>query len=277
MTTEDTAVDVSTTPAAPLPNEGVTPAEAEAPKADAEAPTEKPDGEQSQADKEAQDASEAGKKLAERKRSAQERISQITREKHEALREAERLKARLAQYEQYQRPDPAQFTDQDEFDQQQAAYQAAQLRKSEIAFEKTDQEARALKASVEAFNERAEDFAKEVPTFKPDALADVIYGQPNAQILAREVLDSEYGPQLAHYLAQRPNDAMRIASMDPRQMVRELTKLEISFANPPPKKVTQAPTPIKAVSGSSTASKSVDPDRMSFADFKKFREAGGKI
>lgn len=41
-------------------------------------------------------ASEAGKQLAKRKQSLQDRIDQVTWEKHEAIREAERLKAEIA-------------------------------------------------------------------------------------------------------------------------------------------------------------------------------------
>lgn len=271
MTTEDLVTDVTqadvqqpkTEQPATADKAAATPAEG----------TEKPDA--AQAEKDAQEASEAAKTLAKRKQTAQERIDQITRQKGDAERRAVLAEKRLAEYEKLTKPDPSQYQDLDALDIDKSRFAINQVRKEELAREVEDYRAETVERAAQAFSERAATFQLENPDYNPQAIGPIINGLPNAHVMAMEILESENGPQLGHYLAQHPRDAQRIASLPERQQIRELALIEARLVQPAPVKVTQAPAPVKTVGGRA-APAATDPDKMSHAEWLKWREADVK-
>ena len=66
--------------------------------------------------------------------------------------------------------------------------------------------------------------------------------------MAETIQASEIGPELAYYLGSNPKEAERIARLSPYLQAKEIGKIEVKLAdNPPVKKTTSAPPPIKPV------------------------------
>lgn len=275
MTIEESATVGVATESAALPPVNEQTAEADKSAATA-SPDEPAKAEEAHLDKEAADASEAAKKLNERKQRAKERIDQLTRQKHDAERESARLRERLALYENSKQPDPSQFTDQTAYDLENTKFAMSQVRRQELTLEAEDAQKRAVATAAEAFSERAETFRIDVPEYNPDALANIIRDAPNAGAMALEVLESEFGPALDHHLSQNPREALRIASLPQRLMVRELARIEARLSEPPQRRITQAPAPVKPVVGSASRSSEPDPAQMGMSDYAAWRKRQGQ-
>lgn len=87
--------------------------------------------------------------------------------------------------------------------------------------------------------------------------ADLVAASSSAQFspaVSNAILDSESPAQLHREILKDPDRLDRINSMEPISAVRELLKLEQSLSaapkEPAPKKVTQAPNPVKVSKGS---------------------------
>ena len=63
--------------------------------------------------------------------------------------------------------------------------------------------------------------------------------------------------------------------MNPVEAARAIGRIEASIALPKPRTETKAPDPINPVRGSAAASR--NPDNMSYVEWVKWRENGGKI
>jgi hypothetical protein len=111
-------------------------------------------------------------------------------------------------------------------------------------------------------------------------------------------MTSEVGPDIAYYLANNPEEAEKIAKMPALATAKALGKLEdkleaqlkASGQNKQSKgeqkpaqeskktetPVTKAPKPITPVNASGASGGSAkDPEKMSYQEFKKWRESGG--
>jgi hypothetical protein len=112
---------------------------------------------------------------------------------------------------------------------------------------------------------------------------DEVVGQeiPITQVMQQALLESDHGAELAYWLGSNPEEANRIAKLGPVSAIKALAKIEDSLsggsAEPPAKpkpRASSAPEPISPLGARSSASVK-DPDKMSFAEFKAWREAGG--
>lgn len=78
-------------------------------------------------------------------------------------------------------------------------------------------------------------------------------------LMGEAIKESEIGPEIAYHLGKNPKEAERIASLSPLAQAREIGKIEAKLVeNPPVKKVTSAPDPIKTV-GSRSTTPNYDP------------------
>lgn len=143
-------------------------------------------------------------------------------------------------------------------------------------------EAKAREAAAADFRKRVEAAEKKYPDWKRVVETSTIEIQNEG---LQYIAQSEYGTDLAYFLAKNPEVAAKIRAMHPIRAIAELGKIETSFekpANPaPPKEVatssaaTQAverqgaPAPITPIATSGTGSIAVDPAKM---DFKQLRE-----
>jgi len=92
-----------------------------------------------------------------------------------------------------------------------------------------------------------------------------------SQDLSLMVLESEAAHDLTYYLGKNPEKAQLLSRMNPVQAARELGRIEAALAMPKP--TTKAPEPIAPVRGGVTPN-GYSPN-MSYAEFCKWREAGG--
>lgn len=93
---------------------------------------------------------------------------------------------------------------------------------------------------------------------------------PITDTVADVLMDSDYGPQVAYFLADNPEVAMRLSRMNERQIAREVGRIEARLAMPAPKTPSKAPPPppkIEAVD--STVEK--DPNQMSVEEWQRWR------
>ena len=110
---------------------------------------------------------------------------------------------------------------------------------------------------MEEFRDRAPDY-------------DQIVGNPNLTItplMADAIKESDNGASVAYYLGKNPDEAARIARMSPVQQAAAIGRLEAKVTTPA-KRSTQAPPPVKTVSGG-TGTAAFDPDKSSMEDFYK--------
>lgn len=98
---------------------------------------------------------------------------------------------------------------------------------------------------LEAYHER-EESARE----KYDDFEQVAYNPALAitKVMAETIQASDVGPDVAYYLGSNPKEADRISRLSPYLQAKEIGKIEAKIAdNPPVKKTTNAPPPIKPV------------------------------
>ena len=91
---------------------------------------------------------------------------------------------------------------------------------------------------------------EEVAFEKYDDFEQVVYNKalPITNVMAETIQASELGPDVAYYLGSNPREAERISRLSPYLQAKEIGKIEVKLAdNPPVKRTTNAPPPIKPV------------------------------
>jgi len=98
---------------------------------------------------------------------------------------------------------------------------------------------------------------------------------PITQVMGQIIATSDVGADVAYHLGRNRALAAQIAAMNPVEAARAIGRIEASVQGPKPRTETNAPPPISPVRGGASASR--DPAKMSYAEFKAYREAGGKV
>ena len=194
-----------------------------------------------------------------KKKTAQERIDEITKARREAEREREYWKKVALERGEPEKP-PEAAPKETEIGlpprpkiaayETTEEYEDALLRWHDEAREIKTQRARQATEAQEAlrkFNERAAKVREEHDDFD-DVLNEPVFSQDMRIIL----LNSENGPAVAYHLGKRENRDLvdRIRSMPPHMQVYELGKLEVQLTlAEKAKKTPGAPPPIKPVGG----------------------------
>ncbi len=170
---------------------------------------------------------------AKRNRDVHKRINELTREKYDALRaakEAERQaaywRAQIAVSQPQNGAEPTLEStgfDVEEYARQKAEWLVHQAEQQTRQTQQAAWERRIL----DSYNERAAAFAEHVPDYE-EALQQSIGDVP--PMMARAIMESENGPQVAYHLAKHKAEFDRIRALMPMQIVRELTKLELKLA-----------------------------------------------
>ncbi len=161
-------------------------------------------------------------------------------------------------------------TDNAAFEAKKAIAEDRQARENEA------QKAREAQAERE-FKTRLEAAQKKYPDFDKVVLKSPLLLQNEA---LQYIQQSEYGTDLAYYLAKNPEVAGRIKELHPIRAIAELGKLEVSLTKPAEKGASPAPAapqaaerqgapaPITPISLGGTNAPAVDPAKM---DFKQLR------
>ena len=215
---------------------------------------------------------EEGKKKTAGK--VQERIDKLTWEKWEAKREAEQLRKELEEFRNTTTVAPAQrpippveddFDDPNEYRKARVKYEDEIFawnetrRNTELEKQRLQE---SFQESLKAFNKRAERMRAKYPDFD-EAISAPIFSPSVSQ----EVLDSEYGAEIGYYLAKNPDEALRLSSLPPSKVAKEIGKLEVKFTSVSKRTVSKAPPPINPLDGDDAVKP--DLEKMPIEDFMK--------
>lgn len=181
------------------------------------------------------------------------------------------------------------FDDYDDYDEYIAALEAYE--KSTVKKDDEKQTTEPGQSSKEDKNgeritEVLEDGKEDYENFQEVVSAkDLQLSQP----LLDESLKSEFASDVLYYLGTHKDESARISELSPKQIEREVVKIEIKLEEsekgnkdkPKVKKITNAPEPINPVSKGSEQVKTLDDDDISFTDYerlaneKRKKNAGG--
>lgn len=200
-----------------------------------------------------------------RKKSAQERINEITRARREAEREAEYWRNLAV------KPEPAKQTSDrpkvDDFETTEE-YEDALIswhdNKRAAASGMAEQQRRQSEM-LRTFNEKASALRKTHEDFD-----EMIESPVFTDTMREVVLSADTGPELAYYLGSNRDVANKIARLPSTLQPYEIGKLEtqIKLAQKT-KKVTSAPAPLSPI-GSTTGGGEKDPSKMSTEEWMRW-------
>lgn len=237
----------------------------------------------------------------------QPRIDELTRAKHEALREADYWKMRATANEQKEaeakqaqeskKPVPADFESYDAYVDELTRYNARQLLKEQReADSKTRDEEKRVETArqrQQKFREQIEATTKDIPDFD-DAIASAA-NVAVADHVTELMEESDLGARLLYHFAKNPTVVDRLNAMSATAAAREIGRIEagiLAAAKPPEPEVeeaepekeakpapipatrqTKAPPPAKPLSsGRSTV---VDLSKLSGKAYAEARKAQG--
>jgi len=196
------------------------------------------------------------------------RIDKITRQKYEAVAEANRYKAELEQLKaqiapKQEAPDISQFDTLDDYVEAVAEYklnQKTQATQSQQA-QQTQAQAQAQDwvAKVDKVRSVAPDF---------DEAFNNVANIEFAPMALEAVAQHPKGAEIAYMLGKNVSEAYRIAALPPSQQLMAIGEIAAKTNVPKPKAVSSAPPPVKTVSGGNVTT---DPSKMSTSDYIKWR------
>jgi hypothetical protein len=186
-----------------------------------------------------------------KRKSARERIHELTAQKYEAQRRADEAisEARRLREQLQKRPE----IDPNDYDAQQDE-RLRRVVKSE-RFDETVAEARsAQEAAAEArstvFMAKVEAARERIPDL--DAALGDFSKLPVTQDTAELIAESEKAAEIAYYLAKNPDQAIRIANLPPVKQGAALKDIEHKISAGTPRRTTNAPPPPPMIGASSS-------------------------
>ena len=215
----------------------------------------------------------------------QERINQLTREKHEQRQENANLKARLEALEQAKpevKTEARVAPNEDDFDSLQEYHTANAKYYADVSGDAAQAKVTAADSAnkeTAAQTQRQEDVKAKKAAFEANLdgkranfedFEDVAYGHQFMDLdLAEQIFDMDKGPEVAYHLGAHLDEAERIFALPPVQRARELTKLEFQVEALKPKTVSDAPDPINPLGNAETIQ--TDPDKMTADEWQAWR------
>lgn len=211
----------------------------------------------------------------EKGRFVQKRINELTRKYHDERREREATAARLQQLESelssYRNPAPDPQIDPHGYVQHLAREEARALIEGERRQYAQQQEQQRFQSLAQTHSQREESYAAQHPDYTE--AADAFVGMAGANpALAEVLMSSEHGPAVVHYLGRHLDEAANLLSLPVHLQAAHVARLEARVSAPKAKSTTKTPDPVPTLGGSSVVSK--DPARMSYEEYKKFRQGG---
>lgn len=218
-----------------------------------------------------------------------QRIGELTREKYELRSKIQELESRLngAPSPTPDAPRADQPPRLDAFDSYEQWVEAVADYRAEKRFrdlQRQDEERQVQERERLAAVERRTTYETNVAKAEqryPD-YHEVTAEMPVTPTMAAFLMGHDKGPDIAYYLGRSPDEAMRIAMLDPVKQGYELAKLETKLATPQQaaKTVTSAPDPINPVRPRASTP-SGDPAKMTMGEYavwrkKQMREQRGR-
>lgn len=213
-----------------------------------------------------------------KKKGVQERIDELTRQRHDrereleaARQEADYWKAQVIQKPKVEaqaptgKPTVEQYESYEDYLEALSDYKVSEkLQATQQQMATANQQAQ-LAERQKAFHAKAEKL--DIPDF-----VDVVYNPDLllSQDMVDIAFDSEKGPEILYYLGKNPAEAARIAQMDKARAGYEIGRLEAALQLPPAKNVTSAPPPIKPISGGGEPPQ-MDQEKMTPEQWRDWR------
>ena len=270
-----------------------TPDKQDPPNQEAQAATVEADGNNSveSAPPENEDAKPAGKKPG-----VHNRIGELTKEKHDAIRKAEALQREVDLWKEQamksgkQEPETTTQADaptgeptREQFDFDDAKFMRAWYkwsREQERVEESKQKQQEAAQEKWRKFAEKEQAFAAEHPDYEQVAK----YQAPITQPMAEAILEADDAPAIAYYLGQNLEEASTIAAMSPIAAARAIGRIEaklsakpaVQTTTTPAKTVTRAPEPVTTLSGSPAVTRSYEDMDMREYDETRRKERAAK-
>lgn len=181
---------------------------------------------------------------------------QTAAEAQQARKEAEELRARLAQYEQQETPETLTPEKVLPIARQMAEF----IRTQERVQDRVKSVMTAGKA-LEGFDEACNAVNDELPFYAPNGAPTPFLGV---------VMECESPAMVLHHLGRNPDLAEELSRLTPTQQARRLDRLESELNKKPEPKASNAPKPIEPLKGTGGGSNK-DPSDMSFKEFVAWR------
>lgn len=215
---------------------------------------------------------------APRKNGVSKRIDELVKLREEARRDAEYWrKVALEKLEAEKgkapvktetpvnagKPSQDMFKTYDEYVEALTDWKLQEKTRNDAEARRIDEEGRRLAGRIAKAEEKYPDF--KAVALNPDV--------PISPAMYSALVESEAGADIAYWLGKNPNEAGRIAALSPIAAVKEIGRLELRLSgqNAGPRRVSQAPAPVRTVSGSDGAVEKA-PAEMSMEEYKAWRE-----
>lgn len=185
--------------------------------------------------------------------------------------------AKLVQAEIGNPPQEKDYPEYFAFERAQTAYEVdKRMVERDVRRRITDADHRQAQAQQEAaleYAERCGDYRKDLTDFDEVMRKADGSGLQVSQTVESLIVESDKGPLIAYHLAKNPDRVRSLNAMSERQAAKEIGRLEGRLSLPA-KKTTQAPPPVSPLKGGAAPQK--DPSKMTIAEYRVWREAGGK-
>ncbi len=208
----------------------------------------------------------------------QKRIDRLTQEKYRLRAELDFLRSQQPQQAQpaqqaqqtSQAPKLEQYNSIEEYLDALADHKASQkfdhLAKEREAKESQTRQQQEVAKLHESYTKQTEQARQAYGDFD-DVVQDP--DLPISQAMAEAIMRSTNGADVAYYLGKNPDQAARIASLDPFSAAVEIGRIAATVVRPQPRKTSNAPPPIQPVGARATPV--TDPDKMSADEWMKWR------
>ena len=210
----------------------------------------------------------------------QKRIDRLTQEKYRLRAELEFLRSQQQQpqsqqqapqtEQQTQAPKLEQYGSIEEYLEALADFKASQK------FDQVSKERQAKESQSRQQQEAAklhEGYAKQTEQARQayDDFDEVVENPslPITKAMAEAIMRSNNGADVAYYLGKNPDQAARLANLDPFSAAVEIGRIAATVVRPQPRKASNAPPPIQPVGARATPV--TDPDKMSTDEWLKWR------
>lgn len=204
----------------------------------------------------------------------QERIDELTREKHDLKRRLDALEAKPKEPEKPLERPTLEQSNYDEAAHQKALdayYDALIDKKADEKVEKRLSE----REQREKAQKRDESFESKLSKL-PAEQRDRVMRAPADEVMADIIKQSEIGPELCLYLEEHRAEAAEIMKLPDVQKARELGRIEARLEAkaqapaPEPPQVSKAPPPVPKIEATDSKVEK-DPKDMTDAEFAKWR------
>lgn len=209
-----------------------------------------------------------------KRRSASERIAQVTAQKHAAIaerdyarQEAQRLRSQLE--DMARRP-----LDQMSYEEQEAARLQRVVkvdRYEQTAANVQHAEHRAAQAQAQVFEAKVAAVRDRMPDFDEVFTDDLPIGPVMSELIA----DSDKGAEIAYYLGKNRNEAASISRLPAHLQGAAIARIEAKVSVAKPRIVSNAPAPVPSIGGGSSPA-ARDPSKMTPAQYRQWRAGPGK-